>query len=369
MTLTLHRTSALLEAGRGGLHLGGQVYVALAGDVADFAFGEARPGRPFARDDLMLWLSSGKPVTAVAVARLWERGALALDDPVARHVPEFGANGKEKVTVRHLLTHTAGIRTLGLGWPQRSWQEILRQICELKLEPRWRPGRTAGYHLASSWFVLGEIVQRLSGEPFSEHVRREIFAPLGMHECWIGMPPAVHRELASRIAPMFDTASGEPRQHDWTNEVQLIHASPGANAVGPVAQLGRFYRMLLGGGELEGVRLITPQTVEAFTARQRVGLFDKTFRQVLDWGLGFVLDSRHYGEARPAYGYGEHASARTFGHSGYRSSTAFADPEAGLVVALAVNGTPSAEAHTERFHALTTAIYEDLDLAPPHPEE
>lgn len=362
----LPRTLELLEAGRDRLHLGGQLYVWLGGaPVADLAFGEARPGEPLERDALMLWLSSGKPVTAVAIARLWERGALRLDDPVARHIPEFGVGGKEGVTVRHLLTHTSGIRALGLGWPQRHWQQILRQICDRKLEPRWQPGRTAGYHLTSSWFVLGEIIQRSTGDAFPDHVRREIFEPLGMTDCWIGMPAEVYGEIAGRVAPMFDTSGEAPSPHDWTNEVQLTRPSPGANAVGPISQLARLYRMLLAGGELDGERLLTPQTVEAMTARQRVGLVDRTFRQVLDWGLGFVLDSTHYGERMPAYGYGDHASSRTFGHSGYRSSTAFADPEAGLVVALAVNGTPAAPAHTERFHRLTTAIYEDLGLTDP----
>ena len=359
----------LLEEGRiggsesGGLHLGGQLYVSIDGStLADLAFGEARPGEPLERDDLMLWLSSGKPVTAVAIARLWERGALRLDDPVALHIPEFGVRGKEAVTVRHLLTHTGGIRTLSLGWPASSWQQILRQICDMKLEPRWRPGRKAGYHLTSSWFVLGEIIQRLTDQSFSDHVRQHVFDPLAMSDCWIGMPAAMYGELSERVAPIYDTAGGTVHPHDWTDEIHLTRSSPGSNGVGPISQLARLYEMLLGGGELDGVRLLTPQTVEAVTARQRVGLFDHTFRQPLDWGLGFVLDSRHYGEDPPAYGHGAHASSRTFGHSGYRSSAAFADPEAGLVVALAVNGTPRARAHRERFHRLMTAIYTDLDL-------
>ncbi|MBP1643826.1 MAG: pbpE 2, partial [Acidobacteria bacterium] len=85
----------------------------------------------------------------------------------------------------------------------------------------------------------------------------------------------------------------------------------------------------------------------------------------LDWGLGVIVNSAHYGDPRAPYGYGPHAGPRTFGHSGARSSTAFADPDAGLAVALAVNGLPDDETHRERFERITAAIYEDLGLAAP----
>lgn len=370
MTIDLAATRRLLETGLDrGLHLGGQIYVSLAGDVvADAAFGEIRPGVAMERDHLMLWLSSTKPITALAIARLWEQRRLRLDDPVATHIPEFAQRGKEGVTVRHLLTHTGGIRRLDLGWPESSWEEIVQRICAIKLEPRWVPGEKAGYHLTSSWFVLGEIVRRLSDESFSEYVRRTIFEPSGMDRCWIGMPEAKYDELAEAIVPMFDTAAtgddstSTARELEWTSRRRILPASPGANGVGPLRQLAKLYELLAAGGELDGYRLLSPQTVEAMIARHRVGLYDHTFRQKLDWGLGFVLDSRHYADDQPAYGYGAHASRRVYGHSGYRSSTAFADPEHRLVVAFAVNGIPIEATHRERFFRTVSAIYEDLGL-------
>ena len=160
--MALFKTAELLDAGIAtGLHSGGQLFVSLGGRVeADLAFGTASPGESMSRDHLMLWLSSGKPVTAVAVAQLWERGLLALDDPVARHIPEFAGGGKDAVTIRHLLTHMGGIRTLDLDWPAASWEAIVQTIAAMKIEPRWLPGRKAGYHLSSSWFILGEVVRR-----------------------------------------------------------------------------------------------------------------------------------------------------------------------------------------------------------------
>jgi CubicO group peptidase (beta-lactamase class C family) len=362
----LPRTRRALEEGLDeGLHLGAQLHVDLRGEeVCDAVLGENRPGEPLTPDHLMLWLSSTKPVAAVAVAQLWERGLLELDDPVARHLPEFAAHGKERITLRHLLTHTAGIRMLDTGWPAVSWEEIVARIAASKPEPRWVPGQKAGYHLASSWFILGEVVRRLSGLPFDRYVREEIFLPLGMADCWVGLPAERYREYAAagRLGHLYNTEGAPPRQHVWTAEARLAGIHPGGNGYGPMRELARFYGMLLGRGGLDGKKVLSPQAVEALTARHRVGLVDQTFKHEIDWGLGFILDSKRHGAETVPYGYGRLCSPRTFGHSGYRSSTAFADPEAGLAVALVMNGTPSEADHERRIRAVLDAIYEDLGL-------
>lgn len=362
----LRRTLELLADGcASGLHLGGQVAVWWRGSViADFAFGELRPGQAMRRDHLMLWLSSGKPVAAVAIAQLWERGLLGLDEPVARHLPEFAAGGKERVTIRHLLTHTGGVRMLDVGWPERSWDEIVARVAAQRLEPRWVPGERAGYHLTSSWFILGELVRRLDGRDFSRYVREAIFAPLALDDCWIGMPEELYGQLAPRLAPMFDAGREGLAPLPWHEPRRVIACSPGGNAWGPIGQLARFYEALRRGGGLDGVRIVAPQTVEALAARHRVGLVDQTFRAQLDWGLGFIVNSAWHGEAESPYGYGPHAGRRAFGHSGARSSVGFCDPDRDLVVALALNGLPSDAVHRARAHALGAAIYEDLGLAP-----
>jgi len=394
----LPETLAVIDAGRReGLHLGAQVYVSRRGEpVADLALGWARPGEELTPDHLMLWLSSTKPVTAVAIATLWETGALGLDDPIAAHVPEFAAGGKGGVTIRHALTHTGGFRMAGTRWPDEPWDAIIGRICERKLEPRWVPGEKAGYHLTSSWFMLGEIARRLDGRPFDRFVRAAVLEPLGMDDSWIGMPAERWRDYGARIAPLWNTAGaaeagnergeGSPSGHGWTREERVTRPSPGGNGRGPVRELGRFYETLLAGGALHGRRVLRPQTVEALTARHRVGMFDHTFRHELDWGLGFIPDNKHYGadggggagrakgaggagapgsegrESGVPYGYGRLCSRRTYGHSGYRSSTAFADPVHGLAVAIAFNGTPEAEPHRLRMQRTVEAVYRDLGL-------
>ena len=343
------------------LHRGAQLYVSIGGaPVADLALGEARPGQAMDRDHLLPWLSAGKPLTAVAIAQLWERDLLTLDDPVARRIPEFGIKGKEAITIRHLLTHTAGIRMMDDGWPRMEWSEILTRICDKKLEPRWIPGSTAGYHRTAGWFVLGEIVRRLAGEEFSFYVRDRICSPAGMADSWIGMPPETIRAYGDRIAPIYAAEEGALKDARWISERRLASSSPGAGACGPIRELGRFYEVLFGWGGRD--RLLSPQTVEALTARHRVDLFDKTFRQNLDWGLGFVPNPGADTSTDQAYGYGRHASARAVGHGGYRSTVGFADPEHRLVVAVAFNGLPDERLHRRRVNRVTRLLYEDLGL-------
>lgn len=393
----LPRSAALLERGIAEkLYPGAQLYVSRGRRmVAELALGEARPGVPMTPDTLLLWLSSGKPVTAVAVAQLWERGRLELDDPIARHVPEFGAGGKERVTLRHALTHTGGFRLLQVGWPEAEWEETLARICAMRREPRWEPGEKAGYHTSSSWFVLGEVVRRASGRPFPDFVRNEIFLPLGMDDCWIGMPTERWRGYlaADRLAAYWNTEVVPNAPHPWDEEPYVTRPSPGGNGWGPMRQLARLYECLLALGELapgagasEGAgparRILLPQTVEALAARHRTGMLDHTFRQPMDWGLGVIPNSRPglmetrealrgaaAGEPPAAtpellpYHYGPHASRRAYGHSGFRSSTAFVDPTHGVVVALGVTGTAGEDAHRRHFDAVLAAIYEDLGLA------
>ncbi len=366
----LPRTLAVLEGGIGeGLHLGAQLYASHRGRVvADLAVGEARRGTPMTPETLLIWFSAGKPVGVVAIAQLWEAGRLDLDDPVTAFIPEFGAGGKGRVTIRHLLTHTGGFlrEWAPSAYNTLPWDEIIARVCAAPLEPGWTPGRRAGYHAVSSWFVIGEIVRRVDGRHYRDYVREAIFAPLGMRDSWVGMPPERHAAYGDRIGAMHDMGAdaGARPYPNLDTAAGCARCVPGGNGRGPIRELGRFYEMLLGRGERDDARLLTPQTVEALTTPNRVGLFDETFGQVKDWGLGFALDTaRTRGDAGATLSFRPHASPRAFGHGGYRSSLGFADPEYGLVAAFVANGTPPDDAHARRARAITTAIYEDLGLA------
>jgi len=289
--------------------------------MADEAVGELN------NDAILPWLSAGKPIAAVAIAQLWEKGLLEPDDPVARHVPEFATRGKEIITIRHLLTHTAGIRWARLE-KGLSWDQIIERICDAPIEPGWVVGEKAGYHAQTSWFLLGEIVRRLSGKAWEIYAKEKIFGPVRM----------VNSSFAEEEA-----------------------YSPGSAARGPARELGRLYEMLLKRGEsTSGRRIILPQTVEALTARHRVGIMDHTFKHVIDWGLGFIINSAHYGDEAVPYGYGRPASRRTFGHGGRQCCSGFADPENALAVAVIFRDPPGERSHDQRMREVLDAIYESV---------
>jgi CubicO group peptidase (beta-lactamase class C family) len=349
-----------------GLHVGAQLYVSRDGKlVADLAFGMARDGVPMTPDTIMLWMSSIKPITVVAVAQMWERGKIALDDPVAKYIPAFGAKGKVDITIRHVLTHTGGFRAAVGPWTADPWDNIIAQICDAEIERGWIVGQSSGYHVASGWYILGEMVRRVcaDGRPLSEYVREKILEPLKMRDTWIGMPAARWREYGDLIAPMHSgSATKRPALHPyapWSNSAEAVAIErPGGNGRGPIHDLGRFYEAMLAGGE--GV--VTPQTIEAIASRHTVGLPDKTFGYRLDRGLGVVLDSKEYG-LESAW-YGTRCSRRTWGHAGYLCSVGFVDPENRVVVAVVFNGMTEDDPalHGARMRETIDAIYADLGI-------
>jgi CubicO group peptidase (beta-lactamase class C family) len=365
----LPRTHAVIRNGFArGLHSGVQLFVSLSGetvldnaiaDVGDASTADIGTASTLTRDTL---LSAAKPLTAVAVLQLVERQRLDLDAPVAEVIPEFAARGKTEISTRHLLTHTGGFRDVDTGWPRADWMETLRRACAATLEDGWLVGKSAGYHVASSWFVLGELLRRLDGRPFPEILRREVCQPLGMTDVWNGMPEDVWHLHGQRIGRMEQLERGETRELPWHDFAHCSAAAPGGNTRGPARQLGRFYQCLLNGGVLDGVRILNPETVDDLTARHRLGAFDQTLQHVVDFGLGLIIDSNRYGAETVPYGYSRYCSERTFGHGGSQSSIGFADPEYGLVVCYVANRRVGEPRHQKRHREIVNAIYEDLGL-------
>lgn len=367
--MTLERTLAAIEDGQvKKLHVGAQLMATVDGvPVADLALGEARPGVPMRSDSLVPWFSCTKALTATAVAQQWERGAIDLDAPVARYVAEFGANGKESVTVRHVLTHTGGFRTAGPGPGgafRSSFEEMLQEICAAPLEPGWAPGQRAGYHAQAGFHVLGAVVNRVSGRHFCDYVTEEVIEPCDMADSWMRLPVRRAEAYGDRLAVMHDTSGDEPRPAKRFDRADVFdRCLPSGGAVGPAADLVKLFEMFLGGGERGGVRVLQPETVREMIRRHRTGMKDETFGSVIDWGLGLMINSWQY-KKRPAwYGYGDHASRDAFGHGGSQSSVAFADPVHRLAAAVVFNGMPGEVANHARTQPVITALYEDLGLA------
>ncbi len=353
----LARTTRVLQRGVDeGEHRGAQLYVSLGGRVvADEAFGESRPGAAMTRHSVMLWLSAGKPIVAIAIARLVERGDVALGAPVAEYVQEFEENGKHAVTVEHVLTHTGGFRHI-IGIDHVGYREAIGRICQMPLEKNWTPGERAGYHPYTGWYLLAELVRRVDGRPIDQFVAEEVFEPLGMADCWLGIPHSEQEMLGEQLSIVEDTTR-DTHERTLSRPDHVAGLHPASNFRGPVNQLGLFYEALLDGGR----DALAPDTVAMFTEARRVGMADASFNATVDWALGFMVQSVRY-QPEYEYDFGPHASGRAFGHGGNQCSNAFADPAHGLVVAWACNGQPGPAAHRARNRAVNAGVYEDLKL-------
>jgi CubicO group peptidase (beta-lactamase class C family) len=359
---SLPRTLQLLGDGiAAGLHVGAQMCVSQnAQTIADIAIGDSRPGVRLNTDTLMFWMSAGKPITAIAIAQLWQRGKLSLDDSVAQHIPAFAQHGKNRITIRHCLTHTAGFRGPMNNFTAGTWDEIIARICAMRPEPSWSPGEKAGYHVATSWFILGEIVQRVSGKNYRDYLRDEIFMPLKMSDAWIGMSSEQYQSYGDRLAMIPATENGKINFDIPANTADsTLIPRPGANLRSPANQFIKFYEQMLSSSP----HIVSLQTVEAITSPQRVYMHDHTFNAGIDWSLGLLINTVPYSQTTP-YLYGPYASRRTFGHSGNQCSVAFADPVNGLAVCLAFNGMPGEAAHQDRIRRVLTMLYEELSFVP-----
>lgn len=346
-------------------HHGMQIYLSVQGEpIVNVAVGDAAPGVELSSATLMLWLSSGKPITAAAILRLVDSGELRLDQPACDIVPEFGAMGKQQVTLRQILTHSVGLRPVNVGWPEKSWDEIVAKVCATGIRAGWQPGHQGAYDPHRTWFILGEILQRVYQRSVAEVLRSEVLEPLGMLDTWLAIPESQLARLMPRVGVMF-SRQAEELVPTVAHEPQVItRGSPGSSLRGPASDLGKFYEMLLRQGERpDGLRFLSERTSLDMRARQREGFFDDTFQHRVDFGLGLIINSNRYGWETVPYGFGPFAGDDAFGHGGSQSSIGFADPQHQLVVVAIANGSPGEAHHQERNRALTQAIYEDLGLA------
>lgn len=364
VTGALVRTEAVLGRQRAeGLHPGACLVVTLDAEPADVVVvGEARPGVPMGPATMVPWFSMTKVASALRAAMAWEAGALSLDDPVAVHLPAFDMGGKGDVTVRHLLTHTAGFRGADAGGSLPVWDDEVARICAEPQEEGWQAGRDAGYSARAGFHVLAEVVRRALGDDrsWARMVGEDVLAPLGMLDSALALDAAGFARLEPRSATYWATPPASPQPRALVDDpTRAAVCRPGASGRGPVEELPRLLEALY----LGGAPLLSRLAVEAVTARHRSGVRDRTFGAVIDWGLGVIVDSKVHGRDLVPYGFGAHASPRTFGHGGSQSAGLLCDPEVGLVAALACTGMCGDAAHSLRAHQVFTALYEDLGLA------
>lgn len=344
-----------------GLHDGAQLYASLRGDVLlDTAVGESTRGRDLRTDDVMLWYSSSKPATAVAVLQLWERGLLGLDDPVAKYVDGWGA-GKERCTIRHVLTHTGGFPMVreGLSEADLTYGEKVARIAQHPAESV--PGAKAQYHLTTGWTILGAVIEAVDGRPPKRYVEEEVFARAGMESCHLGVPEEEQARLGDRLVPVRWLGHAMPVRRDGRVEMvpydvearghneprYRARVEPGSSGHGPARELGRFYEAILGFAPA----LLDHRSVEVLIATHRSGMRDAMFGNLkVPWGLGVQVSG----------GISGGPGRRAFGHGGMASSRGLADPDCGLVLTVVTNGLPAPIDNEQRLFELTDALYRAL---------
>jgi CubicO group peptidase (beta-lactamase class C family) len=316
----------------------GEQIVDVVAGVAD-----AATGRPVTPDTPFYNWSIGKPVTATIAHVLVEKGLFGYDTPVVELWPEFGRHGKDGVTVRHVLTHTAGVPGVPLDTTPEDacdWDKMVAALEDAELW--WEPGTKMGYHAYTFGYLVGEIVRRATGKPISQVLLEEVSGPLGVAgELYFGVPEKEHARLARlEDAPMDMSAFAE-----MPADLPMFKAGP--MTLMPTAELGnrpdylsadipagcktsaraiaRMYAALL--GEVDGTRLITAERLREVTAVAFSGV-DEVYGMPSDWGLG-------YGIGIPTSNAAE--SPTVFGLPGAGGSVAWADTATGVAFALTKN--------------------------------
>ena len=292
--------------------------------------------------------SGSKVFTAMLIHLLDERGQLAIDDPVCRYIDDFRKHGKHAITIRHLLSHRAGIATA----PREALdldilndrEAILEIMCSLK--PTTPVGKTLAYHALTSGFVLGELVHRVTGRDVRQFLDEEVRTPLGFAATGFG----VSAEDVGRVAQECYTGPKPPKRLgqlledslnlsmdrvvEVANDPRFLTAIvPSGNIIGTANEVGRFFDLLVQGGTLDGVRVFGRRTVRRAVAEQSWMEWDRIIKLPIRYGLGVMLGGRKvsfYGDNTP----------QAFGHLGFTNVLAWADPERAISVALMNNGKP-----------------------------
>lgn len=332
--------------------------------VADLWGGVADPasGRPWERDSIVCMMSVGKGMAAMCLYRLIDRGAVALDAPVARYWPEFAQNGKDRITIRMLLGGKAGL-VYADGAPAGAafdWDAMTTALAAQK--PEWEPGTQGAYHSMTAGILFGEIIRRIDGRTVDLFFREEIAGPLGI-DYKFGLDDADIRRVATMVPnpesvtlnAIKDSTSKlgrawriMPSKEDFFNtEAFRRGVFPSANGHGNARAVARVYAALGNGGRLDGYYLLSPALIDVMRSMSwegDCGLLDRPFR----YGHGFFLSN----ELAP---FG--ANPRAFGHPGAGGALGFTDPETGLAFSYSPNFMCSGGGVGDRCEALIAATF------------
>lgn len=275
------------------------------------------------KEPLFLVASLTKPITVMAAMILVERGRLTLDDRVASFVPKFGANGKQDVRIRHLMTHTSGLPdmppdNLQLRRTRQPLAAFVESTCRLSL--LFEPGTKVNYQSMGT-AILGEVVHQISGQALPEFLRREIFAPMGMSETSLGW----RSETQSRIVPVRLPEPATEHEKIWNSPYWLGFGAPWGGLITTPTDYAQICQLFLSGGAWQGSRILSPASVRAMATNQLQAFprLAEEDRRCRPWGLGWRLNW-----PGSSASFGDLLGPRSFGHMGATGTMAWIDPDA-----------------------------------------
>ena len=313
--------------------------------------------------------SAAKAITTTVVHMLAERGHFSLDDRVCDHLPGYTSHGKDRTTIRHVVTHSAGVPFATGPRPdlrRMNDSEYAREMLG-NLRPVYPPGLVHIYHGVTWGPLIREIVSAATGRDIREILATEILEPLGFRWTNYGVAeqdvPLVApshvtgKPLPAPIARAFKLAVGGTMHQiiPFSNTPAfLTSVVPSSSTISTAEELSRFAEILRRGGELDGVRVMRPETLRAATAQARRLRPDvATGLMPLRWGTGYMLGSTRFGP------FGRNAP-RAFGHTGLVDIAVWADPARGLAAAVVSSGKPGRHAEAHRYPDLLDAITAEI---------
>lgn len=314
--------------------------------------------------------SASKAITAMAVHKLVEEGRLHLHDPIARYLPEYAAGGKGMATISHMLSHRAGIPAIPAedASPELlyDWDAALAMLCAAR--PSTPAGHVQAYHALTGGYILGEIVQRVTAKSLRAYFSEIFQAPLGFRFFNYGVPEAhigaVARNYLTGPPPPFpmswlvERAIGAPFDQvvEVSNEPDFLRATiPSANIVASAEESCRFFQMLLNGGELDGVRVLAPETVRRAAESVAPRQFDRTLMLPVRYSLGMIRGEDPVGMYGPYTGM-------AYGHLGFINILCWADPRRELSAAILTNGKAGLTPH---LYYLGRVLWQIAQQCPP----
>lgn len=348
---------------------------------------------PWQQDTLSLSFSTTKGMASTLLHMLIDEGLADYDDPVAKHWPEFGKNGKERITIKQVMSHEAGLYNLrdmlDDATEMLDWARMIERL--ENATPCHRPGTAHGYHALTYGWLVGELAQRLANDSFQNLLKDRIAEPLGLDGLYCGLPDSEKHRRATLVLPFprhgedgtpvkdrkpprqlrmignairtVSLGKLDPREgkraltakgmvnFDFNADETVSAVIPAANGCFTARSLARVYAALANGGEIDGVRLISPEGVKRISRVQNK-TSDKVLLIPMQWRLGYHRVFDWFGPKCP----------NAFGHFGFGGSGAWADPDRNLSFALTLNhgvGTPTGD---NRTNMLTRATFKAADL-------